>query len=286
MINKMCNECKSTSKIEELKKVEIIPFSLNKTIPIYKCLKGHDLEFQQMKNKPNSSISFCDKCEKTIKSNKMIWNCSLCNFNICWNCRKPHDGLNKTCLNNHLLHFSRSHHDYLENKYRCSECGKSNYPLDMGRYFCWECDYNLCWKCLIPEKEYLSIVSRCPRNHELNWDKGDFTNNDLFWNCAACNERGEKQIKRWKCNSCNFNLCNSCKGIDEAFVNASNSQISEIEIGKNQKSTCKICKKYKINVVLIPCGHLCVCSLCCYELNFVCIVCKEKVNSFLRLYYT
>lgn len=51
--------------------------------------------------------------------------------------------------------------------------------------------------------------------------------------------------------------------------------------------TCKICMVNKIQLVLLPCAHLCACRNCAAGIRTPdCPVCKTSVSAYVPVYYT
>ena len=47
---------------------------------------------------------------------------------------------------------------------------------------------------------------------------------------------------------------------------------------QSQESLCKVCFAAKINTVLVPCGHRCMCDKCGKVINNECPICRKKVT--------
>jgi hypothetical protein len=50
--------------------------------------------------------------------------------------------------------------------------------------------------------------------------------------------------------------------------------------------TCKICLVNKIQLVLLPCGHLCSCRDCAVGIKTECPICKTTIQGYIQVYYT
>jgi len=55
---------------------------------------------------------------------------------------------------------------------------------------------------------------------------------------------------------------------------------------KVEEKECKICMDAEINVVLVPCGHLCVCQNCSKVLNGRCPICKTAIQKVVKTFTT
>jgi hypothetical protein len=51
--------------------------------------------------------------------------------------------------------------------------------------------------------------------------------------------------------------------------------------------TCKICLTNKIQLVLLPCSHLCTCRECAVGIQYdECPICKASIDAYIPIYYT
>lgn len=68
--------------------------------------------------------------------------------------------------------------------------------------------------------------------------------------------------------------------------------IEEVQVEPNQTidntedMTCKICLINKIQLVLLPCGHLCSCRECAVSSDSKCPICKKSIEAYIGVYYT
>jgi hypothetical protein len=58
-----------------------------KQVPMMKCMAGHDLIYKE--NKYPAGFFSCAQCNRQYPSNQKRWNCSMCNFDVCYFCRLP-----------------------------------------------------------------------------------------------------------------------------------------------------------------------------------------------------
>ena len=49
---------------------------------------------------------------------------------------------------------------------------------------------------------------------------------------------------------------------------------------------CSICMQQEADIVLVPCGHLCVCHCCASRLQGVCPICRANTSQAVRVYHT
>lgn len=76
-----------------------------------------------------------------------------------------------------------------------------------------------------------------------------------------------------------------CSG-DDGGVSADGGGLGD---GSDVGSECKICFANKINTVIIPCGHLCVCDSCAKYLTGpkpTCPICRSAISKIIRAYLT
>ena len=106
------------------------------------------------------------------------------------------------CLYNTVLKFDGWICDICEDKFEV----KSN-----GRYRCEECDFDICVKCRINEESGYKLNNVfLSKNHEHLLKDDTFKESN--WICDVCDKRYEmKTIKRFRCERCDFDICNSCK---------------------------------------------------------------------------
>jgi len=57
-----------------------------------------------------------------------------------------------------------------------------------------------------------------------------------------------------------------------------------INLLKEQK-TCIVCSDNEKEIVFIPCGHLCCCSVCSQPLN-ICPVCRQNIQQKFKTFNT
>ena len=67
---------------------------------------------------------------------------------------------------------------------------------------------------------------------------------------------------------------------------------SELAIAKSHLSRddalCTICMEETVSVVLVPCGHLCLCESCCgrhITSSQQCPICRENISMATRVYF-
>ena len=208
--------------------------------------------------------------------------CLDCSFYLCENCLFK--AKIENCGNNHLWEQNSYKRLNLIKSIYCLFCGKKISKLDFYGYNCSQCKLFLCNKCSNPQNEPLilnrdkRIVNRCPQNHILIWGKIEASDIE----CNKCYVDVDGYGKGWFCYICEFFICKDCQGKEAMFNNYVKPNKCDIRIAMNNQGRCKICLTNQINIAFIPCGHLCVCSICCSKLNQLCPICKNTIFSFIE----
>ena len=165
-------------------------------------------------------------------------------------------------------------------------CKKENF-CDAGRNACIQCTFNLCWTCLSPPSNFVKLSSTCPKKHKLKFNKNISPEYAIGFKCDICGIHGFPAEGRWNCDECHFDICKNCKSEFDFDKKILVNSITLPEIASEERDQCKICFHYKINTVLIPCGHLCICSDCSEKLTKkVCPVCNTSVQMVVKTYQT
>lgn len=109
------------------------------------CTKGHTLAFTSDHSFEIKSIA-CYKCKKDIPLETWRWNCYLCPYDICTNCRKEPEGRKDLlCNRKHMLNYSKLPIGKVKFA-RCDRCHEA-FTVTEGRLCCGICSFNLCQKC-------------------------------------------------------------------------------------------------------------------------------------------
>jgi len=117
------------------------------------------------------------------------------------------------CEKYHDLVWSKMKETYGEEFVQCDLCKKKTLVKN-GRWFCLECDYNICPKC---RRVPLEETKTCNENHPLVWHstQGGYPY-PLYW-CDLCRMEGNIFDGRWHCEACTYDLCNCCRGPEQKF---------------------------------------------------------------------
>jgi hypothetical protein len=113
--------------------------------------------------------------------------------------------------------------------WKCSICNK-NHKKNEGRYFCSECEYNMCDECL-ESKDYYKMkpfpdnITPSNKNVKDNKKKSKHHEHQLVycrtkrtclscgWICDVCKENFKNDIWSFYCTICDFDQCCECFGI-------------------------------------------------------------------------
>lgn len=63
-----------------------------------------------------------------------------------------------------------------------------------------------------------------------------------------------------------------------------NLQYSRLEIENSSDDCCVICLVRERDIVLIPCGHICVCSTCVRSVNNICPMCRRDIERLVPMF--
>ena len=114
--------------------------------------------------------------------------------------------------------FNRFNYDHKYYDWICDICGEK-YKLKTISYRCDTCDFDICSNCRLKEESgfrYNNIFLSKYHEHLLI----DVTFKESNWICDVCDKRyGMQTIKRFRCEKCDFDICNSCKSYEIQNVN-------------------------------------------------------------------
>lgn len=72
-------------------------------------------------------------------------------------------------------------------------------------------------------------------------------------------------------------------GADESAAKLLLKKHKELSAAETEEEMCKICFEARINAVLIPCGHACLCVHCTNGLSH-CPVCRGAIAQCVKMY--
>ena len=110
---------------------------------------------------------------------------------------EPHE----KCPKGHVLEWSWERVG--NERFWCDRC-KENRSQENGRWTCQKDGVDICGACLkIPK----IANKKCAFGHLLEWGVRE---NRSQYECDVCRRKGGEE-KRWRCNNCNFEMCNECR---------------------------------------------------------------------------
>jgi hypothetical protein len=102
------------------------------------------------------------------------------------------------------------------------------------------------------------------------------------------NEQKQKQFFPKKNITSNNNYPASHYGVgnncDNNKIKEKEEQLSEISSEKDE-NLCVICLDNKKNIVLVPCGHVCICDSCKEKNIKDCPICRTKIENMIKAYW-
>lgn len=156
------------------------------------------------------------------------------------------------------------------------------------------------------------VFSKQPMDYESkrmltfhNWPKSDIVPIELFQQsgffytgisdivkCAFCNGRLENWVVRDNPilqHIQHFSTCPYIRGHDTQNVNDTHnttqnaSQGAAVQGAKQEDLLCKICLENRVNVCVVPCGHISTCDDCISYIQF-CIICRGRIQHTQRIF--
>eukprot|EP00826_Nyctotherus_ovalis_P014121 TRINITY_DN138_c0_g3_i1.p1 TRINITY_DN138_c0_g3~~TRINITY_DN138_c0_g3_i1.p1 ORF type:complete len:879 (+),score=259.64 TRINITY_DN138_c0_g3_i1:50-2638(+) len=192
-----------------------------------RCTRSHNLDFNYDLYPENAYL--CDRCNREGKCTSGRWRCLKCNYDICTICTPRSTASTQryvsvyeyaapissrvisTCLLNHMLWFSK--YKYLSNAYQCNKCF-NEFPCDEGRWFCVECEYDICPTCRPPPADVEKHEKTCFNGHSMIVSKNRYTSDETVYRCRFCGKAKSVDNTRWWCPICGFDLCTECADLD------------------------------------------------------------------------
>jgi len=129
-----------------------------------------------------------------------------------------------TCSRGHTLQL-KSISAMLNRLFICGSCSDV-VRFSGSRWVCESCSYYLCEKCRDPKntsgssststtykytetiKTTIIISPKCTKNHTLKYDYTIYPDNSYL--CDRCDREGKCTSGRWRCATCNFDICTVC----------------------------------------------------------------------------
>lgn len=124
----------------------------------------------------------------------------------------------KSKFDNHILEDATND----KSDWICNICFRKYNKKTEGRYRCNNCKFNICLKCKILEENgyiFNNIFKSNSHKHILR----DMTFADHDWKCDQCSKLYNKKTeRRFRCDNCDYDLCNDCKKKQELNNNFNN----------------------------------------------------------------
>lgn len=215
----VCEKCRVPST------VPTAPVEKPTTIKEYRCLRNHKLRFTYNIYPDNAYC--CDRCDREGTCTSGRWGCTTCNYDICTYCAPPPEGstsiyeksskkpvaasITTTCTRGHLLWYST--YAYLSGQYECNKCFAHKNCAD-GRWFCLQCEYDVCLNCRAPPEDIESYNKVCNNGHNMIQSKNRYSSEEIFYRCDFCSRAKSIEDTRWWCPICNYDVCAECAELD------------------------------------------------------------------------
>lgn len=191
-----------------------------------RCTMNHTLRFEH-EVYPENCFD-CDKCTRQGVCTAGRWHCGVCNYDLCACCAPPPAGANNpykgilpsepvvssvttACNKDHILWFSM--YKYLSGIYECNKCF-SKMQCDEGRWFCIQCEYDICPNCRAPPADVDKYIKFCNNGHAMTQSTGSHGQGDSYYRCSFCRKPKFIGDNRWWCPICNYNVCPECAELD------------------------------------------------------------------------
>eukprot|EP00831_Metopus_contortus_P061583 TRINITY_DN5346_c0_g1_i1.p1 TRINITY_DN5346_c0_g1~~TRINITY_DN5346_c0_g1_i1.p1 ORF type:complete len:261 (+),score=-14.32 TRINITY_DN5346_c0_g1_i1:531-1313(+) len=205
---------------------------------------------------PQNTGSCCDYCHNNFPCSMGRYNCNYCKFDVCQNCYNmmvkppmppmppmPFGG-GKMCQMGHPLQFTYSTANSNFGCFKCSSCNEPSVACSLGRWACFNCNYNVCTKCMpaggmpapmpspmpapmpapmpgpygpppgpypSPYPSPYGATSTCKMGHPLTHTTNAAGYWDGMYQCAMCMAKYGCSTGRFSCVSCHYDLCKNCK---------------------------------------------------------------------------
>ena len=192
------------------------------------CPTGHKLKSF---NTGRTGFS-CDVCSSTASPFDTFFGCRACNYDLCGNCNRRHDQLNKSsgkCKNGHKLK------TFVPGRsgFGCDGCGKS-LSANAQVYGCRHCNYDLCNNC--NQKQGASSKKQNNNNSNADCENGHplkkFIPGRWGYGCDGCGRSISPNETLYGCRKCDYDLCENCHSIKKSLSSQSNEGKSKIRCPK------------------------------------------------------
>lgn len=223
-----CKEPKSTSGTSGTSGTTTVTIKTT-VVSSPRCTRNHALGYDYTIYPDNAYL--CDRCDREGKCTSGRWRCKTCNFDMCTKCSPtPSTERNvfiyersskaaapvsstviTTCFDDHLLWFSDF--KYLSGMYSCNKCF-NEYQCADGRWFCVQCEYDICPNCRPPPEDRESFEKFCCMGHAMTLVAAKHFPNESHYRCSYCRKAKAMTGTRWWCPICDFDICPDCAKLD------------------------------------------------------------------------
>ena len=228
----LCIECSENNNINSNNSLKERVIDINGALWQFKYEEHiHPLTYTSY-DKNNEKIK-CEFCIKEFEENNFIYFCSVCDYNICLNCKNIIENGKKwqfkTSWHIHPLSLFQSPRS--SDSYLCNHCGETYLKSDLS-FYCTLCDFDICMNCSlifqndknkrkeenklkqeeIPENGFYFQISGV-HTHPLTEcyvRKGIDCNEN--WICKKCKTTFIIVVPTYYCSLCDIYYCEKCCG--------------------------------------------------------------------------
>ena len=147
-----------------------------------------------------------------------------------------HSNINNN-INNNFKSIYHSHilYDDTNNitNWKCDICESSYKAKTEKRFRCQNCDFDICIKCKILEEsgyKFNNVFLSIKHNHLLKKKNSKSSLFSRYWFCDVCNKQGKNNEKRFRCDLCDYDICDDCKNNEENNINQLNAELNNMHI--------------------------------------------------------
>ena len=173
------------------------------------------------------SNEICIICNQK-KECKKGYKCNICQLRICDKCVK-------SLIKNFYSNEKHKHTLLLKEKdnYQCDICKKYKDFKNKFCFYCEECNYGICLDCFIPESKNVEEEEKLHEHPLINGNN---------FESLICQKCGEEIKEGYKCNDCEFCLCNNCYNYIINHKRKNNLHVHKMFLSLREKWSCYECK--------------------------------------------
>ena len=90
-----------------------------------------------------------------------------------------------------------------KNRWRCNGCASE--IIGSYSYYCFECDLDVCLNC------FMKSNGKNPKNNNHPHELSVKNLSQTGFGCDSCKSKNDKYMLRFRCNSCDFDICFKCR---------------------------------------------------------------------------